>query len=133
MFRFGHRNLIALLMLAWPVVASADAGHNSFSFPKAISAAEISELLIFIAVAFTGNFFTSRISTTDSGREQGTVKWFNTRKGYGFITRDQGEDVFVHLRNIKGSGRKAIHEGERVSFIVISSDKGPQADQVKMA
>ena len=63
----------------------------------------------------------------------GTVKWFNTRKGYGFITRDQGEDIFVHFRNVKGSGRKAIREGERVSFIVISSDKGPQADQVKMA
>ena len=97
-----------------------------------LSAAQISELLIFITVAFTGNFVASGISTTDSGREQGTVKWFNARKGYGFITRDQGEDVFVHLQNIKGSGRKAIREGERVSFIVISSDKGPQADQVKM-
>ena len=96
-------------------------------------AAEISELLIFITVAFVGTFFAGGVSTTDSGREQGTVKWFNTRKGYGFITRDQGEDIFVHFRNVKGSGRKAIREGERVSFIVISSDKGPQADQVKMA
>ena len=98
-----------------------------------LSAAEISELLIFITVAFAGTFFAGGISTTGSGREQGTVKWFNARKGYGFITRDQGEDVFVHLQNIKGSGHKAIREGERVSFIVISSDKGPQADQVKMA
>ena len=97
------------------------------------STAEISELLIFITVAFAGTFFAGSASTTDSGREQGTVKWFNTRKGYGFITRDQGEDIFVHFRNVKGSGHKAIREGERVSFIVISSDKGPQADQVKMA
>ena len=63
----------------------------------------------------------------------GIVKWFDDRKGYGFITRDQGEDIFVHFRNIEGSGRKAIKEGERVSFIVISSDKGPQADKVKVA
>ena len=96
-------------------------------------AAEISELLIFITVAFAGTFFTGGVSTTGSGREQGTVKWFNTRKGYGFITRDQGEDIFVHFGNVKGSGRKEIREGERVSFIVISTDKGPQADQVKMA
>ena len=105
--------------------------NDSLQLP--LSAAEISELLIFITVAFAGTFFAGGVSTTGSGREQGTVKWFNTRKGYGFITRDQGEDIFVHFGNVKGSGRKAIREGERVSFIVISSDKGPQADQVKMA
>ncbi|MBL6689602.1 MAG: cold shock domain-containing protein [Pseudomonadales bacterium] len=63
-------------------------------------------------------------------RELGTVKWFNVRKGYGFITRDQGEDVFVHFRNIEGKGKRAINEGERVSFIVTTGDKGPQADKV---
>ena len=66
-------------------------------------------------------------------RELGTVKWFNVRKGYGFITRDQGEDIFVHFRNIEGKGKRAINEGQRVSFIVTNGDKGLQADQVTPA
>ena len=60
----------------------------------------------------------------------GTVKWFNVKKGYGFITRDKGDDIFVHYRNIEGSGRRAIAEGDRVAFVVVNGDKGPQADQV---
>ncbi|MBO6563952.1 MAG: cold shock domain-containing protein [Pseudomonadales bacterium] len=66
-------------------------------------------------------------------REMGTVKWFNVRKGYGFITRDQGEDIFVHFRNIEGKGKRAINEGQRVSFIVTNGDKGLQADKVSPA
>ena len=66
-------------------------------------------------------------------RETGTVKWFNVRKGYGFITRDAGDDVFVHFRNIEGSGRRAIEEGQRVSFVVTDGDKGLQADEVSPA
>ena len=62
--------------------------------------------------------------------ETGTVKWFNVKKGYGFITRDQGDDVFVHFRNIEGDGRRSISEGQRVTFIVVPGDKGLQADQV---
>ncbi len=63
--------------------------------------------------------------------ETGTVKWFNVKKGYGFITRDQGDDVFVHYRNILGDGRRAVSEGQRVQFIVIDGDKGLQADEVE--
>jgi CspA family cold shock protein len=63
--------------------------------------------------------------------EMGTVKWFNIKKGYGFITRDQGDDVFVHYRNIQGNGRRAVGEGQRVQFIVIDGDKGLQADEVE--
>lgn len=70
-------------------------------------------------------------STAASGDlELGTVKWFNIRKGYGFITRDQGDDVFVHFRNIEGTGRRAISEGQRVQFRVTTGDKGLQADDV---
>ena len=58
------------------------------------------------------------------------MKWFNVKKGYGFITRDQGDDVFVHFRNIKGSGRRSISEGQRVEFKVTTGDKGLQADEV---
>ncbi len=67
----------------------------------------------------------------EDDREFGTVKWFNVKKGYGFITRDQGDDVFVHYRNIKGQGRRTISEGQRVEFSVISSEKGLQADEVE--
>jgi len=59
------------------------------------------------------------------------VKWFNVKKGYGFITRDQGDDVFVHYRNIEGKGRRALSEGQRVTFIVIDGEKGLQADEVE--
>ncbi|MFN3235558.1 MAG: cold-shock protein [Pseudomonadales bacterium] len=67
----------------------------------------------------------------DSSEETGTVKWFNVKKGYGFITRDSGEDIFVHYRNINGSGRRAISDGQRVKFIVVDGDKGLQADEVE--
>ena len=69
-------------------------------------------------------------SVTAGDFELGTVKWFNVRKGYGFITRDQGDDVFVHFRNIDGTGRRAISEGQRVQFRVTTGDKGLQADEV---
>ena len=73
----------------------------------------------------------SSTSNSNSDNETGTVKWFNVKKGYGFITRDSGDDVFVHYRNIVGSGRRAIADGERVSFVVIDGDKGLQADEVE--
>ena len=98
-----------------------------------LSDADLIALFIYCAVAFAATFLNRENSHAQSDREHGTVKWFNTRKGYGFITRDQGEDVFVHFKNIKESGRRAIREGERVSFVVVSGEKGPQADLVKMA
>ena len=98
-----------------------------------VSNADLMGLFIYCAVALAATFLNRENSNAQSDREHGTVKWFNTRKGYGFITRDQGEDVFVHFKNIKGSGRRAIREGERVSFVVVSSGKGPQADLVRMA
>ncbi|MEA2008484.1 MAG: cold-shock protein [Chloroflexota bacterium] len=64
-------------------------------------------------------------------RETGTVKWFNAGKGYGFIERDNGEgDVFVHYSAITSGGFKTLDEGERVEFDVVTSDKGPQAQDV---
>lgn len=63
-------------------------------------------------------------------REQGIVKWFNYSKGFGFITRDQGDDVFVHYRSIRGNGRRSLHEGQRVEFTATEGEKGLQAEDV---
>lgn len=62
---------------------------------------------------------------------QGTVKWFNDSKGYGFITTDEGKDVFVHYSEIMGDGFKTLAENQRVSFDVTQGEKGPQAANVQ--
>lgn len=64
------------------------------------------------------------------GREQGTVKFFNVKEGWGFITRSDGDDVFVHFRNIRGRGHRSLNEGQKVSFSVGTTDKGLQAEDV---
>lgn len=66
----------------------------------------------------------------EDGRERGVVKWFNVKKGFGFITWDAGEDVFVHFRSIRGQGHRSLAEGQRVKFTVVQGDKGPQAEDV---
>ena len=63
--------------------------------------------------------------------EQGTVKWFNDSKGYGFITRQSGEDVFVHHSAIRAEGFRSLHEGQKVEFEVTKGPKGLQAENVK--
>jgi cold shock protein len=60
----------------------------------------------------------------------GTVKWFNAEKGFGFIQQESGPDVFVHFRNINGSGFKSLDEGQKVQFTVTQGQKGPQAEEV---
>jgi CspA family cold shock protein len=61
---------------------------------------------------------------------RGTVKWFNNAKGYGFLGRDGGADVFVHYSSIQREGYKSLKEGDEVEFDIIQGSKGPQADQV---
>ena len=72
---------------------------------------------------------TRGVSSVD--KEQGTVKWFNASKGYGFIRRESGEDVFVHYSAIQGEGYRSLEEGARVSFEVRKGPKGLQADAVE--
>ncbi len=64
---------------------------------------------------------------------QGTVKWFNPEKGYGFIRQENGEDVFVHYSSIAGDGFKSLEEGQRVEFEIAPGRKGPQATNVTKA
>jgi cold shock protein len=65
-----------------------------------------------------------------SDRVIGIVKWFNAAKGYGFIQRDGGEDVFVHYRAIRGDGYRSLNEGQKVEFTIKQGAKGPQAEDV---
>lgn len=71
------------------------------------------------------------MTTNGNGREQGTVKWFNASKGYGFIQRQSGEDVFVHYSAIQGEGYRNLQEGAAVEFEVTKGPKGFQATNVK--
>jgi CspA family cold shock protein len=65
-----------------------------------------------------------------SDRISGTVKWFNENKGFGFISREGGPDVFAHFSAIQGSGFKTLEEGQQVEFVVTSGQKGPQAENI---
>ncbi len=66
------------------------------------------------------------------GDEEGTVKWFNVKKGFGFIVRDSGDEIFVHFRAIRGRGRRVLRQGQLVRFNVVEADKGLQADNVSI-
>lgn len=65
-------------------------------------------------------------------KQEGTVKWFNSEKGYGFITQQDGDDIFVHFSAIQMDGYKALEEGQTVSFITGDGQKGPQALEVEI-
>jgi CspA family cold shock protein len=64
---------------------------------------------------------------------KGSVKWFNDQKGYGFVTQEDGTDIFVHFSAIQGEGFKTLHEGQEVEFDVTDGPKGPQASNVRPA
>ena len=86
-----------------------------------------------ISVKTSGSRSSSSNAVVQSGQERGTVKWFNAAKGFGFITRENGEDVFVHFRSIQGKGHRSLGEGQAVIFSVAEGDKGLQAVDVSNA
>jgi CspA family cold shock protein len=72
-------------------------------------------------------------SSADIGKEEmGTVKWFDASKGYGFILRDVGPEIFVHYRSILGEGHRVLYEGQRVKFVIAQGRKGLQAEEVEV-
>lgn len=82
------------------------------------------------------SFGASRTPALNHGRTvmaSGKVKWFDNRRGFGFISQEQGQDVFVHHTSILGSGYKTLHEGELVNYELVNSDKGPKAQNVQRA
>ncbi len=73
-----------------------------------------------------------RVSRKQQGMATGTVKFFNDQKGFGFISREDGPDVFVHFSNIEGTGRRTLLDGQQVEFDIAPGRKGPEAVGVKV-
>lgn len=97
--------------------------------------AALTAALIAVALHLAVSFYRSSPSPIAqshdmTNRDTGTVKWFNTSKGFGFISRDSGDDIFVHFRAIRGEGHRVLVEGQRVEFSVMNRDKGLQAEDV---
>ncbi len=94
----------------------------------------VAVFLLLLAATFTLQAFSPRFTALaeaeNDDREIGEVKWFNVNKGYGFIKRESGEDIFVHFRAIRGRGHRTLAEGQKVRYYVIESDRGLQADDV---
>lgn len=113
-----------VLLVPFPYIAGQPA--ILFGLASAIAA-----VLLNLAITFKPNPVHRQDSPiADGNRETGTVKWFNTSKGFGFISRDNGEDIFVHFRAIRGEGHRVLVEGQRVEFSVMQRDKGLQAEDV---
>ena len=134
--------LITLMLAALTSLALGYLDNQSLSVPASLQ--DWGRFLILFGGMLTAVLLTSTTSAPADDEdedeetaeydsddfEEGTVKWFNTKKGYGFITRDQGDDIFAHFRNIKGQGRRSLNDGQKVTYVVIEGDKGLQADHV---
>lgn len=117
-----------MLIAATALIGWAMFSHQTPETPSSLLL--VTGVLLHVAINLKSFNPTSPVEIMDSDRETGTVKWFNVSKGFGFITRDNGEDVFVHYRTIRGEGHRTLSEGQRVEFIVVEKDKGLQAEDV---
>jgi CspA family cold shock protein len=120
-------------------IQSLSAVSFSEAFPLLLTAQytklwAISFISILVAAIISTRSSSSKSSAYDGemsdDQERGTVKWFNAAKGFGFITRENGEDIFVHFRSIQGKGHRSLGEGQAVIFSVTEGDKGLQAVDV---
>ena len=137
--------IISLIVSTIASVISIQA-HAATSLSESFSLLMTSDYAKLWAISFVSILIASILSaktstSTSAGsaveisgdQERGTVKWFNAAKGFGFITRENGEDVFVHFRSIQGKGHRSLGEGQAVIFSVTEGDKGLQAVDVSSA
>lgn len=139
---------ISTISLTISIIASIISiqAHAAASFGESFSLLITPDYAKLWAVSFISILIASILSVKTSSpgsstpnveisgdQERGTVKWFNAAKGFGFITRENGEDVFVHFRSIQGKGHRSLGEGQAVIFSVTESDKGLQAVDVSSA
>jgi len=139
---------ILIISLIVSIIASIISiqAHAAASFSESFALLMTADYTKLWAISFVSIFIASVLSakTSVSGssssnvkisgdQERGTVKWFNAAKGFGFITRENGEDVFVHFRSIQGKGHRSLGEGQAVIFSVTEGDKGLQAVDVTSA
>jgi CspA family cold shock protein len=119
---------VALQTLALIAEISVIAGQPAVLFSLV---AALIAVALHLAISFYKSSPAAASPSYDmSNRDTGTVKWFNTSKGFGFISRDSGDDIFVHFRAIRGEGHRVLVEGQRVEFSVMNRDKGLQAEDV---
>ncbi len=116
-----NRYITAFLIATLLTTLLVSAVRSGISLPKISSSRSSS-----------GSSSRSTPKDPSAPRETGSVKWFNVSKGFGFITRENGEDIFVHYRNIRGEGRRRLFDGQSVEFTVIDGDKGLQADDIEI-
>ena len=139
---------ISIISLTVSIIASIISiqAHAATSFGESFSLLITPDYAKLWAVSFISILIASILSVKISSpgssasnveisgdQERGTVKWFNAAKGFGFITRENGEDVFVHFRSIQGKGHRSLGEGQAVIFSVTEGDKGLQAVDVSSA
>ena len=117
-------------MLSRELFASLEVGGVAAVYFAAVAAVFLLLLIATLAVNALTPQLVNLAEVEDDDREIGEVKWFNVNKGYGFITRDDGEDVFVHFRAIRGRGHRTLAEGQKVRYHVIQNERGLQADDV---
>lgn len=122
--------VVAVITATLTTVLRTGGLFDPLLLPAFIIATAVTALLINAHRATNSAAATPQGRAAAGQRAQGTVKWFNVSKGFGFIVMDGGEEIFVHFRSIRGEGRRALRDGQRVSFVVAQSDKGPQAEDV---
>lgn len=116
--------------LSRELFASLEVGGVALVYLATAVAVFLVTLIATIAVHVLTPTLVNLADVEDDDREIGEVKWFNVNKGYGFITRDGGDDVFVHFRAIRGKGHRTLAEGQKVRYHVIENERGYQADDV---
>ncbi len=119
--------MAALAGMPLYLLSRQDFQLDSSNFPMVAGS-----LFVFFLVTAFWSATAAQSGAKAAGRETGVVKWFNANKGFGFISRPNGGDIFVHFRSIRGRGHRVLLEGQKVEFGIVMSEKGEQAHDVKI-